>query len=70
MLQRFIRARLDPRISGGPPRILPGSRANFSGSPGSASAAGCAETQTAATGIERLGPPVLDEFAAGLVAMV
>jgi hypothetical protein len=70
MLQRLIRARLDPRVSGGPPRILPRSRASFSGSPGSAAAASCAETQTAATGIEPLGPPVLDGPAARLAAMV
>jgi hypothetical protein len=64
---RFIRVRLDPRISGGHPRILPGSRAYFSGS---AAATRRAAPQTAATGIERLGPPLLDEPAADMGAMV
>jgi hypothetical protein len=61
---RFIRVRLDPRISGGHPRILPGSRAYFSGSLGSAAATRRAAPQTAATGIERLGPPLLDDMGA------
>jgi hypothetical protein len=67
---RFIRARLDPRISGGLPCILPGSRAYFSGSLGSTAAARGAETQTTATGIEQPGSAVLDEPAAGLPGMV
>jgi hypothetical protein len=42
-------------------RVFFRGRVQTSGSPGAAAAAGCAETQTAATGIELLGPPVLDK---------
>jgi hypothetical protein len=45
MFQRFIRARFDTHTSGGLPRILPVSRAYFSGSLGFASAARSAETE-------------------------